>query len=265
MHGQVITYNDFIYTQIVTVGWQVIRDVSNLFFVLILIAIAIGTILNVDTYNYRRLLPRLILMAILINFSKTICGLLIDFAQVVMYQFSSVISATGAQQLYLSFGIQKLFTIVKAGQNVDISNSIRLFDVVVGLSAGFIFLLIATIVIFVYLVVFVFRIVMLWILIVLSPFAFLLAAWPGGKAQGLSREWWSKFTEYVITGPLLMFFFWLALTTSSIDQGLNLVDASAGAKTGAFEGSFISQFMNPSNLARFIVITFLVILIQFWR
>lgn len=246
----VITYNDYIYTTIVTVGWETARDISNLFFVLILLAIAIGTILNLDNYNYKRALPKLILMAILINFSKTICGLIIDFSQVFTHQFASVITNVGAQQLYLSFGIQKLFTIVENGIAVD--KAIDVLDIVMGLLVGLILITISFTVVTVYLVVFVFRIVTLWILIVLSPLAFLLSAWPGGKGQGYAREWWDKFMTYVFIGPVLMFFFWLALTTSGRDQALNIKEPGA---PGVFQGSLSSEITNPNNLARFIVTT----------
>lgn len=59
------TYNlDAIYK-----GWTIARDSANLFFIFILLTIAIATILQVDTFGVKKLLPRLIIAALFINFS----------------------------------------------------------------------------------------------------------------------------------------------------------------------------------------------------
>lgn len=87
----VSTYNGFIDAPAVTQGWVIIRDLSNMFFIIVLLIIAISTILGIETYNYKKLLPKLILMAILINFSKMICGILIDVSQIMMMTLLMVI------------------------------------------------------------------------------------------------------------------------------------------------------------------------------
>lgn len=254
----VIGYNGFIYSQIVTVGWEIVRDVSNLFFVLFLIAIALGTVLNLENYNYRRALPRLIFMAILINFSKTISGIIIDFSQVLVHQFSAILAKFGVQQLYLSFGIERLFTL---SQTFDIERAARkvseggggleLLDIVTGLGAGLILLAIAFTVIVVYVIIFLFRIVGLWLLIVLAPLAYLFSSFPGGKLRGYASEWWDKFLCYCFIGPAIMFFLWLALVTSAKD-----VEISVAANSG-FAGGLASSITEPQNLARFIITTLL--------
>ncbi len=50
-------------------GWTIIRDTANLFFIFILLFIAIATILQIETYGAKRFLPKLITAAIFINFS----------------------------------------------------------------------------------------------------------------------------------------------------------------------------------------------------
>jgi len=63
-------------------GWRVTRDLANMFFVLILLAIAFATILRVETYGMKALLPKLIIAALLINFSLVFAGVIIDFSGV---------------------------------------------------------------------------------------------------------------------------------------------------------------------------------------
>ena len=79
----VLTYNDFINAAAVVKGWAIVRDLCNMFFILILLVIAFATILRVEGYDIKKMVPKLIIMAILINFSKTICGLIIDAADLV--------------------------------------------------------------------------------------------------------------------------------------------------------------------------------------
>ncbi len=67
-----------------------------------------------------------------------------------------------------------------------------------------IMLTIATVTVGIMVLMFVVRIIYLWILIALSPFAFLLSATPG--MSGKFNEWWNKFVRYVFVGPILAFF-----------------------------------------------------------
>ncbi|MBI2038816.1 MAG: type IV secretion system protein [Candidatus Niyogibacteria bacterium] len=50
-------------------GWVVARDTVNLFFIFVLLVIAIATILQFEAYGAKRLLARLIIVALFINFS----------------------------------------------------------------------------------------------------------------------------------------------------------------------------------------------------
>lgn len=50
-------------------GWTIARDTANLFFIFILLTIAIATILQIERYGAKKLLPNLIIVAFLINFS----------------------------------------------------------------------------------------------------------------------------------------------------------------------------------------------------
>lgn len=59
-------------------AWQVVRDLANIAIVAALIAIAISTILQIEKYNANKLLARIIIAAILVNFSYFFAGAIID-------------------------------------------------------------------------------------------------------------------------------------------------------------------------------------------
>lgn len=240
---EIISYNNFIYQDTVVRGWAVVRDFANMFFVVVLLAIAIATILSIESYNYKRALPRLFLMAILINFSKVIAGLFIDFAQIVTLTFASTVKSAGVARVMDGFGVLKMLTV---GDNL--TEKIDIGTLFLGASLATIFLFIMIIIIAVYVIVFAFRIVALWILIVLSPMAYLLRAWPGSRAQRYYQMWWDKFLNYVTVGPILMFFLWLAIIAAGQDASLNIRD------TGAFSVKVGStQVGTVENITRFIV------------
>jgi len=219
----VAQYNSFIKSAAIINGWVIARDISNMFFVVILLIIAFATILRVENYSYKKWLPKLILMAILINFSKTICGLLIDLAQVVMLTFVNAFKDVAAGSLVDMLGITNWQSL----QNIE---SVSAWEIAAAYVLSVIYVVIALITVAAMVGMLVMRIVMLWVYVVLSPFAYLLAAFPGGTKY--SSMWWSDFTKNLIVGPVLAFFIWLSFTslTSFNDDNVLSVD---GTVTGA--------------------------------
>jgi hypothetical protein len=204
---RVAQYNDFTNATAIKKGWVVVRDLANMFFILVFLIIAFATILRVESYNYKKHLPKLLLMAVFINFSKTIAGLIIDFGQVAMITFVNGFKDIGAGNLIHMLGLTEILQLQKGA---DISD----WSILAAYLLALLYIIIALVVIVAILAVLVMRMVMLWIYVVLSPLAFLLAAFPGGKKY--SSMWWSNFSKEVIVGPVLAFFIWLSFVTVSI-------------------------------------------------
>ena len=209
MVGWLAPYNNFVGAAAVTTGWVLTRDVANMFFILILLAIAFGTILKIEQLNYQKMLPKLLIMAILINFSKTICGVVIDFAQVIMLTFVNAFMAAAGGNFLNALGIYRMMQINEAG-----SLAVDDMEIVKAFLFAAAFMVVALIVVIVYVMVLAYRIVMLWILIILAPVAWLGGAFPVGKASSAYAQWWDNFVGAVVVGPILAFFLWLALLTA---------------------------------------------------
>jgi len=77
--NQTITGN----TTFVTI-WASVRDIANMFIVLGFVVVGIATSLRFGEYGAKKLLPFLIIIAILINFSGLFCGLIIDASNITM-------------------------------------------------------------------------------------------------------------------------------------------------------------------------------------
>src|SRR3989344_4866247 len=76
---------------VVQIGWGVTRDLAHMFFILILLGIALDYILF-QSFGVKHALPMLIVVALLINFSLPIAGIFIDFANVFSNFFISKIT-----------------------------------------------------------------------------------------------------------------------------------------------------------------------------
>lgn len=207
-------------------GWVVVRDLSNMFFILILLIIAFATILSYEEYNYRKLLPRLFIMAVVINFSKTITGLFIDFGQVVMLTFVNGFVQAAGGNFARGFQIDRMLSM-----RSDASGDA--WSIALAMVLAFILITIADAVILVLLVMLLFRIVYLWVLIILSPVAFLASTFP--PARKYYAQWWDDLRKYVVTGPMVAFFLWLALLSfqKAGEAGTNVATDSGfmGAQT----------------------------------
>lgn len=207
----VAQYNDFVNAPAVQTGWVIVRDVSNMFFILVLLVIAFGTILKLEQYKYSRLLGKLIIMAVLINLSKFIAGFFIDLGQVVMLTFVNGFADAAAGNFTSMLQLEKLLTL--RSSNVAPTGSEFLGGAILALAL----VVISIVVLGVMLVTLLVRVVILWILVVLSPLAYILHSFPGSQKYG--TQWWSLFWKWMVIGPVLAFFIWLALTLSTANTG----------------------------------------------
>ncbi|HCM45640.1 MAG TPA: hypothetical protein DIS54_02320, partial [Candidatus Veblenbacteria bacterium] len=208
----VAQFNNFIDAPAVAKGWGIVRDVCNMFFIVILLLIAFGSVFRIEEYQYKKILGKLLIMAVLINFSKSIAGFFIDIAQVVMLTFVNGFKEAAAGNIIIGFGIKEMFNFASNISN-DTEASGQGLSGLEYLAAAFLALVTITItciVVGIYLVVFLLRIVALWFLIIISPIAYALSAFPG-DAKKYSSQWWDYFGKYVTTGPILAFFLWLSL------------------------------------------------------
>lgn len=232
----IVQYSYFLDSGAVSYGWIVVRDFCNMFFVVVLLIIAFGTILNIEKYNYKKWLPKLILMAILINFSKTICGLLIDLAQVVMLTFVASFADISSATLLNVLGIDNILNFKKEGE-------LTFWTAIGAYLLALAYVIISLIVVVTMMVMLCIRIVMLWIYIVLSPLAYLMQAFPGG--QQYASQWWSEFIKNLIVGPVLAFFLWLSFAGLQAD---NLRDSEDSNYAKQVEGNTDSVTKEQSKV-----------------
>jgi len=92
-------------------AWGVMQGLANMFFILVLLWIALATIFDFEEYTAKNLLPKLIIMALLINFSLVITGIVVDFSNGLGYYFYQQLRGGGLlfTQIMNNLSVSQLF------------------------------------------------------------------------------------------------------------------------------------------------------------
>jgi hypothetical protein len=260
----VAQYNDFGDSAAVNIGWVITRDLANMLFIVALIVISFGTVLQWEQYRYNRLLGKLVLTVVLVNFSKAISLLLIDFSQVIMMTFVNAFRDVAAGNLTTGFGIRALLAYADSSTSVDIN----LTSTVLVYALAVILILIALVVTVTLVVILLRRIISLWVIIILSPLAFISSIMPGGVGS-YNSGWWKRLGQEMFVGPALAFFLWLSFSVIFLTSGQGAQETATVVKIDA-EGksvleannevqATVSQIGSTQNLFNFIAVIVLLI------
>lgn len=241
----VMLYNSFSTAPVVQAGWAIVRDTVNMFFVIILIIIAFGTIFGHKKFQWQQQVPRLLIFAIVINFSKTLAGIMIDFGQVIMLTFANALREIAAGNFIELFGLNEVYKLTESNPGNPTGN----FDLfLTSLASVGVLLWVITILLMMFAIL-IYRVVALWILIVLAPLA-----WFAGGAQDLLSsnayaDWWKQFKCLVAIGPVITFFLWLALAVAA-GSGTDGFDTGTG---GASNSGFLTQIFELQSFLSLVI------------
>jgi len=198
-----------------TATWTIVRDFVNLFYLLVLVFLALSTILQINKFSDKKLFLKVLVSAILVNFSLPITVAVIDASNIIMDFFAGAIQTVNLKQSLANIvldagGYQNVFDghfMLEKG--VDIVE----FIIQVVIAVMFLYLGISLLV----------RLVAYWVLIVLSPLAFFSIALPGSNGF---QEWKDKLLNYSFYGPLMLMYIFIAVVLmkflkASIEQTLS--------------------------------------------
>ena|GEM_PF-1402574 len=201
---------------------QLLANLCNMLYLFILIYVAIKAMFgHSDTRN---LLVKLIIAALLTNFGLVLAGIVIDFSQVAMYTVWEGIKGTSnsfAPGTKLLDKLQAGFEVGRSVTQVSLwAEILKFITLGVGQAiteilkiAGLIVMSLALIVTLISIaIILMIRIVMIWVLLILTPVAFLFSILP--QTEKYWNMWLETLTKYAFTGPILIFFLWLALKLS---------------------------------------------------
>lgn len=193
-------------------AWNNVRNVANIAFVIGFFAIIFSqaTSIGISNYGIKRLLPRLILVAIATNVSYFVCSFLIDIFNILGVGVTSLLAAINggnAGTIVVSNGEAAAFG---AGLAATITYAfisgaiVQIFPIIV---AG----LIAIVLVFIVLVI---RQALIILLVVVAPLAFVAGLLPG--TQQWFTRWMNLFIGMLVMYPVVMGLFAASRLASSI-------------------------------------------------
>lgn len=180
-------------------AWELMRNFANMGFILALVAIALGTAFRISEYQLQRALPRLIIIALLINFTPVFVGLIIDVSNIAMRFFLDMVGANffEASKQVFGFGLD-MITGIASKEPTEYAAAII---------AQIFFNAVAALIFFLFSMLFFARYIALWILFILSPLAFFSYILPITKR--FWNMWWHQFIQWCIIGVSGAFFLFL--------------------------------------------------------
>jgi hypothetical protein cdiviTM7_00597 len=188
-------------------AWVIMRNISNVAFIVAFLVIIYSQLTSVGISNYgvKKMIPRLVIAAVLVNLSFTICAILLDLSNIAGYAFQdafmgikNTISTVGENTStwtwseVISTALSNGVLAVGAGYAVSLALTTELLPMLVpaaalaGLTLLFILLIMAA------------RQALIIILIIISPLAFVCYLLPG------TEKWFKKWRDSFLT--MLVFF-----------------------------------------------------------
>ena len=215
-------------------AWVIMRNISNVAFIVAFLVIIYSQLTSVGISNYgvKKMLPRLVIAAVLVNLSFTICAILLDLSNIAGYAFQdafmgikNTISTVGENTStwtwseVISTALSNGALAVGAGYAVSLALTTELLPMLVpaatlaGLTLLFILLIMAA------------RQALIIILIIVSPLAFVCYLLPG------TEKWFKKWRDSFLT--MLVFFPAFAVVFGGAQLAGMIIIQNASGSNGA--------------------------------
>ncbi|MDD5146213.1 MAG: hypothetical protein PHN39_00460 [Candidatus Pacebacteria bacterium] len=185
--------------EVISIGWTLLRDMTNIMFIVGLAYIGLSTALNLTSFNTQKTFAKLLVVALFINFSPVICGAIVDVANILASFFLQSIDFSTIADLFKtqrSLLWENKLDIIGSGSMLLQVLMLIFFGVA---SAGILILFGAL---------FFVRAPALWILVILSPIMFFF--WVFDRWKKYFDMWWSQFLQWAFIVVPASFFIYLA-------------------------------------------------------
>lgn len=178
-------------------AWKFFRDIANAVFAVIFLWVIFSQISNVGVSNYgiKKILPRLIIGALLVNLSFYLCRLAVDLSNILGFSLKGVLEGAASGVGTQSAEVGTFNTLIVGGLALV---GVGLFIFLAVSIPTILALLLALLVVLVILIV---RQAVVILLIAISPLAF--AAWLLPNTENLFKKWVSMLRGLLIVFPVI--------------------------------------------------------------
>ena len=205
-------------------AWNVMRNVANIAFVIVFLIIIFSqlTSLGISNYGVKKMLPRIVVAAILVNVSFFISQIAIDLSNILGYSIGDVMDSitaevTGSQAGQLAFGNTSPiasgegFAGIAGGILATAAAGVAFYAM---LSTLIPILLAALVALIMILFILTARQALIILLVVLSPLAFVAFLLP--NTEGLFKKWRQALTAMLLLFPIIALVFGASKLASAI-------------------------------------------------
>ncbi len=222
------------------VAWGVFRNFANIAFIFAFLTIVYSQITGAGISNYglKRMLPRLMVAALMVNLSFYICQAAIDLSNLLGYGASSIFNGI-AQSATSTDSPAPSWTVYTAGAlavgAAAIGLAILVSIIIPALLAALMIILILTA-----------REALIVLLVVVSPLAFVAYLLP--NTEKFFKQWMGMFWKLLLVFPIIAMVFGVSKLTSSILYSIGLKSGDQGLMVAALGVTVIPFFVVPGLL-----------------
>ena len=236
---------------IIGLGLDTTQQFVNMLLVIILVYIALSIALRAGDGKAEKLFPKLIIVALLVNFAPVFIGLIVDAANIIMNYFLAPLQG----------GFGQIGSQLSAFWDVIMKNLGKVFSDLpsqVGLLGQAMMMIIMNIIVgmtlFMFAGIFLVRYVAIWVIVILSPLAFVFWILPG--TQGLYKMWEKQLVQWSFIGIPIAFFMYLGVSSLAVlTQAFNAASIQPSAPGIDPQATNLLSQLFPY----FVVIIFLII------
>lgn len=202
-------------------AWEAFRNFGNVAFVIAFLIIIYSQLTGVGVSNYgiKKLLPKLIIAAVLVNVSFYICGILVDLSNIVGGSLYDLLKNFKVGEAQDASTLSTIWTTAGA--------AILAVGAVVGLIALIIFAPMSLLAFAVVILILVARQAFVVLLIVISPLAFVAYLLP--NTESWFKRWWKAFSAVLMIYPIVALIFGASTLAANILMSVGQTGEDTGA------------------------------------
>lgn len=236
-------------------GWTVLRDVGNILLIFSFVFIGIATILGLESYGVKKALPRLLMFAVLLNFSLFAASVVIDTSNLVatsVYQAAGACIASDPAQC-ANIGLSSV-----VADRLGVGTLLNLDTIGTAVTAGDTKAMVAMIMITLFIMItattflaaailFIIRTIVLVFILVTSPVGFAGMVVPPLKK--FATQWWDTLFAQSFFAPV-----YLLLMLISLKVAESFATASGSNK------NLLAAVLQQSNVPTQVLLTFAILI-----
>ena len=247
----------------IDVAWKTMRDLSNICFIFILLYLAISTILGVGEHDVKKTLSKLIVVAILINFSLLFTEMIIDVSNILAVAFYNAITVTGGtggigDAFMNAFRLSSIYSTTGIGPTSGaqaFASGNQHISVLIG---GAFAMIVAIAVLLSALMMFIKRYIILVLVMIFSPVAF--AGMVLHQTEHAVKQWWDYLLKEAFFAPVYMIMLWISFTIITNPGFITAIyGPNANANATLAQGLTANDYGNANNSMAGVLLDFMIV------